>query len=64
MVRVNDRMQKDYRYELIEAPGRNFDPDFRPELTPKQMLALGVFCGKYLDLGGSRGSAGRAFAVC
>ena len=41
-------MQKDYRYELIEPPGRNFDPDFRPELTPKQMLALGVFCGKYM----------------
>jgi len=48
IVRVNDRMQKDYRYELIEPPGRNFDPDFRPELTPKQMLALGVFCGKYM----------------
>jgi hypothetical protein len=41
-------MQKDYRYELIEPPGRNFDPDFRPELTPMQMLALGVFCGKYM----------------
>ena len=48
IVRVNDQMQRGYRYELIEPPGRNFDPDFRPELTPKQMLALGVFCGKYM----------------
>jgi hypothetical protein len=48
IVLVNDRMQKNYRYELIEPPGCNFDPDFRPELTPQQMLALGVFCGKYM----------------
>ena len=48
IVRVNDRMQKNYRYELIEPPGCNFDPDFRPELTPQQMLAFGVFCGKYM----------------
>ena len=41
-------MQVDYRYELTASPGRNFHPDFRPELTPKQMLALGVFCGKYM----------------
>ncbi len=45
---VNDRMQKVYRYELIEKPGKNFDPIFKPQLTPKQMLALGVFGGIYL----------------
>jgi hypothetical protein len=45
---VNDKMQKGYRYELTEPAGRNFDPAFRPELTPADMLRLGVFCGKYL----------------
>lgn len=43
---VNDLMQKGCRYLLTEPPGKNFRPDFRLELTPKQMLALGVFCGK------------------
>jgi hypothetical protein len=45
---VNDKMQRGYRYTISAAPGRQFHPEFRPELTPKQMLALGVFCGKYL----------------
>ena len=47
-VRVHDSMQKGYTYERTEPTGKNFDPDFKPELTPKQMLALGVFGGKYL----------------
>ena len=45
---VNDLMQKRYVYFLTEPAGRNFHPDFSPELTPKQMLRLGVFGGKYL----------------
>lgn len=45
---VNDKMQKNYRYELSEKVGKNFAPDFRPDLTPKQMLALGVFGGVYM----------------
>jgi hypothetical protein len=48
-VTVNDRMQQRYQYELSEPVGRNFHPDFNPELTPKQMLRLGVFGGKYLN---------------
>src|ERR1700736_1468955 len=47
VVTVNDKMQKGYCYELTEPAGRNFDPSFRPELTPKQMLRPCVFCGKY-----------------
>jgi hypothetical protein len=45
---VNDKMQKGYRYELTEHVGKNFDPRFKPELTPKEMLALGVFGGVYM----------------
>lgn len=45
---VNNRMQKGYRYILSEPIGKNFDPRFTPELTPKQMLALGVFGGVYM----------------
>jgi hypothetical protein len=45
---VNDRMQQGYRYVLVAPSGRKFDPDFRPELTPQEMLRLGVFGGKYL----------------
>ena len=45
---VSDRMQKGYRYELSARVGRNFDPEFTPDLTPREMLRLGVFCGKYM----------------
>src|SRR5205809_5074576 len=45
---VNDRMQTGYVYFRSEPMGRNFNPLFRPELTPKEMLRLGVFGGKYM----------------
>jgi len=45
---VNDRMQRKYVYYRTEPVGKNFDPDFKPQLTPKQMLELGVFGGKYM----------------
>ena len=46
---VNDLMQKNYRYLLTEPEGENFHPDFKPELTPGEMLKLGVFGGKYMS---------------
>jgi len=46
---VNDKMQKNYSYKLVEGIGCNFDFNFKPELTPKEMLSLGVFAGKYLN---------------
>lgn len=47
-ITVNDLMQKNYRYELAEPMGENFDPQFKPGLTPQQMLELGIFGGKYM----------------
>jgi len=46
---VHDRMQDCYRYELSAPIGSGFAPEFRPELTPHEMLVLGVFGGKYLN---------------
>ena len=48
IVQVNDLMQTDYSFELIEPVGRKYHPEFRPELTPKEILELGVFGGKYM----------------
>jgi hypothetical protein len=45
---VNDRMQRGYVYFRTEPAGKNFADDFTPELTPKEMLTLGVFGGKYM----------------
>jgi len=45
---VTDRMQKGYRYVLSAPVGRRFDPEFKPQLTPAQLLKLGVFGGKYM----------------
>ena len=41
-------MQQNYIYERIATEGQNFAPDFKPDLTPPEMLALGVFEGHYL----------------
>ncbi|MBC7982111.1 hypothetical protein H7X65_03480 [Candidatus Parcubacteria bacterium] len=47
-VTIHDRMQKKYQYELSEPVGKNFDIEFKPQLTPKQMLSLGIFGGIYM----------------
>ena len=48
IVIINDLMQKGYRYELSEPIGTHFDPSFKPQLTPREMLELGVFGGVYM----------------
>ncbi len=48
VVEVNDLMQKDYVYTLSAPVGQNFDSEFKPELTPKEILELGAFGGKYM----------------
>jgi len=47
-VLVHDLMQHNYSYICTEPVGKNFHPDFKPTLTPKEMLALGVFDGVYM----------------
>ena len=44
-----DLMQLDYVYFLTEQVGKKFHPEFRPQLSPKEMLELGVFGGKYMS---------------
>jgi len=48
IVVVNDLMQRGYRYELTRPMGRGFHPGFKPQLTPREMLRLGIFGGKYM----------------
>lgn len=48
IVNVNNVMQSEYHYECIEPIGKNFAPTFNPDLTPKEMLELGVFGGVYM----------------
>ena len=47
-IKVNDRMQRGYRYVLSAPTGGDFHHGFEPDLTPDQMLRLGVFGGKYM----------------
>ena len=47
-ITVSDKMQQDYQYTLTAPLGKDFDSRFKPDLTPKEMLALGVFGGKYM----------------
>ena len=48
-ITVNDSFQKNYTYELTEPEGKHFDETFTPDLTPKQMLRLGIFDGNYFQ---------------
>ncbi|KAI5956956.1 hypothetical protein KGF54_000575 [Candida jiufengensis] len=53
-IKVNDRMQKDYEYEIVAdglgAEASDFNENgFNPDLTPEQVLSEGAFEGKYLN---------------
>ena len=48
-IRVQDTMQQDYVYDIVAPCGSNFAPGFEPHFTPKEMLKLGVFEGKYCN---------------
>lgn len=47
-VTVRDSLQE-YIYVLTEPIGQHFADDFTPDLTPQQMLELGVFGGHYFE---------------
>lgn len=47
-IRMHDSLQ-DYWYELAAPTGEDFAPGFTPDLTPRQMLELGVFGGHYFE---------------
>ncbi len=46
---VNDLMQSGYQYTLEAQAGKDFAPEFTPFFTPKEMLELGIFEGKYMN---------------
>ncbi len=48
IITVNDKMQKGYKYTLTKRVGKDFDPNFKPDLSPREMLELGIFGGKYM----------------
>ncbi|WP_135076942.1 hypothetical protein [Terasakiella sp. SH-1] len=46
---VNDKMQQGYCYALVAPMGEDFADGFSPYYSPKEMLQMGVFEGKYLN---------------
>jgi hypothetical protein len=45
---VNDKMQSGYTYVLSAPVGQGFDPEFTPDLSPAEMLEMGIFGGVYM----------------
>ena len=45
-ITVNNKMQKGYSYETTNE---KFRDDFKPQLTPKEILELGAFGGLYFN---------------
>ncbi len=49
LVEVNDRMQTGYVYERTARIGEQFPDQFQPFFSPREMLEMGVFEGKYCN---------------
>ena len=49
VINVNDRMQKNYQYTIDTGIGEDFHINFKPHFSPKKMLELGIFEGKYCN---------------
>ncbi len=47
IIKVNEEYQQGYEYPLSKPEGRDFDDAFKPELTPAEMLGMGIFGGNY-----------------
>jgi hypothetical protein len=45
----SDSLQLGYVYFVSGKPGTHFSPEFKPQLTPREMLQLGVFGGAYFE---------------
>jgi hypothetical protein len=48
-ITVYNKMEQGYSYVLAENPGKNMAEDFKPELTPAEMLEMGIFSGVYMN---------------
>jgi len=48
-IHVNDKMQQGYDYVLTAPMGDVKSDRFQPHFSPKEMLAMGVFEGKYCN---------------
>lgn len=49
IVEVNDRFQAGYSYTISEEYGSAFVNGFEPKYSPREMLEMGIFEGKYIN---------------
>lgn len=49
VIKVDDLMQRGYSYELVRPIGDLSDLGILPQVSPAEMLAMGVFEGRYLN---------------
>ena len=49
IVQVNDSRQENYEYTTSAPVGEQYAEEFKPDLTPQEMLDAGVFGGNYFE---------------